>query len=213
MRLGATAVAVRHEGDPANAATVRVTYAAAGTLAAVKARSVVVAIGGWIARHVVRDLPAAYATAYAQFHHGPILVANVGVRNWMPFAKLGITAARWFDGFGFYVNVRQPMEVGDPAAPPFDPRYPAMLTFYVGFPQPGMPVEAQTAAGRARLFETSYAGFERQIRRQLQTMFGAYGFDAKRDIGAIVLNRWGHAYLSPQPGSTSRATAHPRRAP
>jgi spermidine dehydrogenase len=31
-------------------------------------------------------------------------------------------------------------------------------------------------------------------------MFGSAGFDAKRDIAGIVLNRWGHAYLSPQPG-------------
>ncbi len=26
------------------------------------------------------------------------------------------------------------------------------------------------------------------------------GFDAQRDIAGIILNRWGHAYLSPQPG-------------
>ena len=31
-------------------------------------------------------------------------------------------------------------------------------------------------------------------------MFGPYGFDAQRDIAGIILNRWGHAYLSPQPG-------------
>jgi spermidine dehydrogenase len=31
-------------------------------------------------------------------------------------------------------------------------------------------------------------------------MFGSFGFDAQRDIAGIVLNRWGHAYLSPQPG-------------
>jgi spermidine dehydrogenase len=31
-------------------------------------------------------------------------------------------------------------------------------------------------------------------------MFGRAGFDARRDIAAIILNRWGHAYLSPQPG-------------
>ena len=31
-------------------------------------------------------------------------------------------------------------------------------------------------------------------------MFGRYGFDARRDVAAIVLNRWGHAYLAPQPG-------------
>jgi len=31
-------------------------------------------------------------------------------------------------------------------------------------------------------------------------MFAASGFDAKQDIAGIILNRWGHAYLSPQPG-------------
>ena len=31
-------------------------------------------------------------------------------------------------------------------------------------------------------------------------MFSASGFNAGRDIAGIVLNRWGHAYISPQPG-------------
>jgi spermidine dehydrogenase len=31
-------------------------------------------------------------------------------------------------------------------------------------------------------------------------MFGHSGFDASRDIAGIILNRWGHAYLSPAPG-------------
>src|SRR6202043_1416463 len=41
---------------------------------------------------------------------------------------------------------------------------------------------------------------ERQIREQFQEMFAPGGVDADRDIAAIILNRWGHAYLSPQPG-------------
>ena len=39
-----------------------------------------------------------------------------------------------------------------------------------------------------------------QIRKQLQQMLGDSGFDAKRDIAGIVINRWGHAYIAPQPG-------------
>lgn len=31
-------------------------------------------------------------------------------------------------------------------------------------------------------------------------MFGKTGFNADHDIAGIILNRWGHAYLSPQPG-------------
>jgi spermidine dehydrogenase len=199
VRLGATVVAVRHDGEPEAAQSVSVTYAVGGELARVRGQAVIVATGGWIARRIVRDLPPAYLAAYGQFHHGPILVANVAVRNWTALARLGITAARWFDGFGFFVNVRQPMRI-DGAPVPLDPAKPAMLTMYVGFPQSGVPIAQQTSAGRARLFGTSYAGFELEIRRQLQQMLGSAGFDARRDIAGIVLNRWGHAYIAPQPG-------------
>jgi spermidine dehydrogenase len=199
IRLGATVVAVRHDGPPDGADRVNVTYALGAELRRVRAKAVIVAAGGWIARHIVRDLPPAYVAAYAQFHHGPILVANVALRQWQAFAKLGITAAHWFDGFGFFVNVRQPMRI-DGAPVPLDPSKPAMLTFYVGFPQPGVPIDRQTSGARSMLFGTSYADFELQIRRQLHQMFGSAGFDARRDIAGIVLNRWGHAYIAPQPG-------------
>jgi spermidine dehydrogenase len=126
-------------------------------------------------------------------------VANVALRNWKAFDKLGISAARWFDGFGFFTNIRQPMRI-DGATMPLDPAKPVMLTLYVGYPQPGVPIAAQTAGARARLFATSYSDLELQIRKQLQQMFGPAGFDAKRDIGGIVFNRWGHAYFAPQPG-------------
>jgi len=165
----------------------------------VRGRGAIVAAGGWITRHIVRDLPPAYVAAYAQFHHGPILVVNVAVRNWKPFAKLGISAAHWFDGFGFFVNVRQPMKI-DGVPVPLDPSKPAMLTLYVGFTQSGVPIDVQTSTARGMLFATTYADFELQVRKQLQQLFGTAGFDAKRDIAGIMLNRWGHAYLAPQPG-------------
>ncbi len=199
VRLGATAVAVRHEGDPEKSQVVSVTYAVGDQLQRVRGRAAIVAAGGWITRHIVRDLPPAYVAAYAQFHHAPILVANVAVHNWNAFAKLRVSAAHWFDGFGFFVNIRQPMRI-DGVPVPLDPAKPAMLTLYVGFPQTGVPIAAQTSAARTMLFGTSYADFELQIRRQLQRMFGATGFNAKRDIAGIVINRWGHAYISPQPG-------------
>lgn len=198
IRLNATVVAVKHDGPPESAKSVQVTYAVNGELKRVTANAAIVSAGGWITRHIVRDMPPAYVKAYSQFHHGPILVANVAVRNWKPFAELGITCAHWFDGLGFFVNVRQPMMDGAPA--PLDPSKPAMLTMYIGFPQSGVPVAQQTAAARGRLLGTSFADFEVRIRRQLQTLFGGSGFDARRDIAGIIINRWGHAYIAPQPG-------------
>ncbi len=52
-----------------------------------------------------------------------------------------------------------------------------------------MPIEVQTSNARARLFSTSYADFELQIRKQLQLAQAITGFDAKRDIAGIILNR------------------------
>jgi spermidine dehydrogenase len=200
IRLGATAVAVRHSGaDPETSRGVDVTYAVDGELRRVSGQAAIVAAGGWITRHIVRDLPPAYVAAYAQFHHAPILVANVAVHNWKAFAKLGISSAHWFDGFGFFVNVRQPMKI-EGMATPLDPSRPTMLTLYVGFPQSGVPIDVQTVSARIKLFNASYADIELQIRKQLQHMFGGAGFSAKRDIAGIVINRWGHAYLAPQPG-------------
>lgn len=34
----------------------------------------------------------------------------------------------------------------------------------------------------------------------MQYLYPDYGFDAEKDIAGVVLNRWGHAYISPQPG-------------
>jgi spermidine dehydrogenase len=199
VRVGATAVALRHDGEPARVERVSAVYARDGRLERVDARAAVVCIGGFVAKDVVRDLPQEYRDAYDGFHHAPALVANVALRSWRPMASLGITAARWFTGFGFWANIRQPMAY-DGYRPPLDPDLPALLTFYTGFPRPGMPLPAAQSAARAAMFATPYIEYERRIRAQLQMLFGEAGFDARRDVAGIVLNRWGHAYISPPPG-------------
>jgi spermidine dehydrogenase len=47
---------------------------------------------------------------------------------------------------------------------------------------------------------TSLAQYERAFREQLGDMFAPGGLDPRRDIAGIILNRWGHAYVNPQPG-------------
>jgi spermidine dehydrogenase len=80
------------------------------------------------------------------------------------------------------------------------PDSPVVLTLKVLFPHYGKPLQEQGNLGRVQLLSTSFRDYERQIRAQLTKMFSASGFDATRDIAGIVLNRWGHAYGSPQPG-------------
>ena len=199
IRLESTAVHIRHEGDPASAGAVRVTYVQRGKLHCLRAKAVVMGTGGWVNRNVVGDLPAAYAAAYGQFRYGPVLTANVAVRHWRYFDKLGFTAARWFAGLGWHVCVRRNV-AWDKNAQPLTPNSPIVLTFYIPLLHPQVDPGVQGMAGRAQLLSTSYAEFERQIREQLSEMFAGAGFDARRDIAGIVLNRWGHAYFAPSPG-------------
>jgi spermidine dehydrogenase len=209
IRLGATVVQVEHAASAADGEHVTVAYESGGRVYRTKARAVVMAAGGAMARAVLADMPADVKAAYATFLHAPALVVNVALTNWRFLHALGAPCARWFDDqFGFSCNIRRPMVIG--AAPaPMRPTDPAVLTFYMGLYAPGLTLAGQVAAGRKRLMETSYADFERLIRRHMTRLFGAAGFDPRRDIAGIVLNRWGHARLVQPPGFYYGANGQP----
>jgi spermidine dehydrogenase len=200
IRLGATAVDVGHLGDPASSEGVAVSYLKDGALRRVVAKAVVMAGGGWVNRRILRDLPDAQRAAYAKFNYGPVMTANVAVTNWRFLHRLGIGVARWFSGLGWHVVARRNIAF-DGGRTPLTPDSPMMLTFYIPFLFPGQgDAAAQGSLARQTLLGTSYATFERLLRAQMTEMFGGAGFDARRDIAGIVLNRWGHAYLAPGPG-------------
>jgi spermidine dehydrogenase len=199
IRLESTAVWVKHDGDPAKAETVTVAYIRAGKAYRVKARSAVMAGGNWTTQHIVKDLPNAHVQAYRQFYRSPCLMANVAVRNWRFLYKLGISGCRWFGGIGDYMEIRKMSTIG-PYAATISPDSPVVLTLKILYTYPGVPTAQQGHRGRAEMLSTPFREYERQIREQFTEMFAQSGFDARRDIAGIILNRWGHAYLSPQPG-------------
>ncbi len=194
VRLNATVISVQHSGD-----SVEVIYELGRKLYRVRAKAVIMAGGSWTTKHIVRDLPAVCRDAYAQFYRAPCLMANVAVRNWRFLHKLGLTECQWFQGIGNSMTMRKVATFGtDPAT--MNPDMPTVLTLKILFSKPGLTLQEQTARGRAELFTTSFREYENRIRDQFTDMFGKTGFDANHDIAGIILNRWGHAYLSPQPG-------------
>jgi spermidine dehydrogenase len=199
LRLSSTAVSVQHDGDPAKASSLSIAYAKDGKVFRVKARSAVMAGGSWTAKHIIKDLGETQRNAYAQFYRSPCMMANVAVRNWRFLQKMGITGCRWFDGVGNYFDVRR-LAVCGGVAPTISPDEPIVLSLKVLYSYPGDSTENQGHRGRGEMITTSFREYERRIRQQLTEMFGSAGFDAERDIAGIVLNRWGHAYLNPQPG-------------
>ena len=199
LRLGSSVVRVGHEDNPAQEKNVTISYLHDGKLYSLKARSVVMACGSRLSRKVISGLPASHAEAYDQFYTSPILVANVALTNWRFLYKLGFTACKWSSGFGFACNIRKPMHVGN-FRQPLHPDKPIVLTFYISFHQPGLHIKEQGEQGRKKLLDTSFAEFESQLIGQMKQLFADAGFEAKKDIAGIILNRWTYAYVNPQPG-------------
>jgi spermidine dehydrogenase len=200
VRLSSTIVSVKHEADAHKAdSIISVIYLKEGKLYRVRARSAVMAGGSWTTKHIIRDLPENHRQAYAQFYRSPCLMANVAVRNWRFLYKMGMSGCRWFEGFGNYMDIRKvAVTFGESAS--IGPDSPTVLTLKVLYSYPGYSAEEQGNRGRREMLNTPFAQYERRIREQFSEMFAAGGFDAQRDIAGIILNRWGHAYLSPQPG-------------
>ena len=199
IRLGSTAVWVRHEGDPAKSQFVTIFYTRDGKLYKVRARAVVMAGGSWTTKHIVRDLPQDRKDAYAQFYRSPCMIANVAVRNWRFLYKMGISGAQWFEGFGTYLQLRK-LALCGAESPTIGPDSPVVITLKVVYSRPGHSTEEQGHLGRGEMISIPFREYEGQIRQQFTDMFARTGFDASRDIAGIILNRWGHAYASPAPG-------------
>jgi spermidine dehydrogenase len=199
IRLSATAMSVQHDGNPVSAKTVSIIYTKDDNLYRVKARSAVMAGGSWTSKHIVNGLPETYSQAYATFYRSPCMMANVAVRNWRFLYNKGLSGCRWFDGVGNYMEVRK-LALTGMEEPTISPDSPIVLSLKVLYSYPGYSTEDQGHRGRGEMMSTSFRDYERRIREQFTLMFASSGFDAKRDIAGIILNRWGHAYLSPQPG-------------
>lgn len=127
------------------------------------------------------------------------MMANVAVRKWRFLYKMGMTGCRWFEGLGNYAEVCKQALTGLEDST-ITPDSPIVLSLKVLYSYPGSSTEQQGNRGRAELLGISFRDYEKQIREQFTQMFAKAGFDAQRDIVGIILNRWGHAYLSPQPG-------------
>ena len=123
----------------------------------------------------------------------------MAVRNWRFLYKLGISGGRWFEGLGSWTEVRK-LAIFGADEKTIGPDSPTVLSLYVAFYYPGLPTKDQGIRGRIDLLSTPFVDYERMIRELFTDMFARSGFDAKRDIAGVILNRWGHAFLNPSPG-------------
>ena len=193
IRLSSTAVLVRNVGDPASSSAVGIAYARSGKVASVRAAACVLACWNMIIPYLCPDMPDAQKHA---LHYGvktPLIYANVGLRNWRAFKALGVSHVHAPGAYFSSASLNSVVDIGSYASPrsPDEP----MLIRMVRTPcQPGLPERDQHRAGQHDILNTSFEAFEHNIRDQLGRILGPSGFDAERDIAAIIVNRWPHGY-------------------
>lgn len=200
LRLSSTVFSVVHEGKPGKAQTVRVTYAKDGVMQSVRGKAVICAGQQHANRRICHDISREVREAMQAFHHSPVLVINIALRNWKFLDKLGVACVRWFEGLGWWTGLRRNLVLDGKETQPLDPNKPVVLTQYIPFAVPGVPFPDQCTQARLQLFSMSFADIETQMREQFTKMFAEYGFDWDRDVAAIVTNRQGHAYMVGPPG-------------
>lgn len=210
IRLNSTVVHVAHakmdgadeassSGSAGVGAPVDVVYERGGKLRRVRGARCVLACYNMMIPYLCPELPAKQKEALAYLVKTPLVYTHVALRNWQPFAKLGVHHIVAPGAYHTYTALDFPVSLGDYKFPG-KPEDPAVL-FMLRTPcRPGLPMREQYRAGRRELMETTFATFERNIREQLTRMLGAAGFNAGNDIQGITVNRWAHGYAyTPNP--------------
>ncbi len=195
LRLSSTVTHVEHEGDPASAKRVAVTYAKNGKANGVRARRCVLACDHSVIPSLCPELPKAQREALAVQVRAPTLYTSVAVRNWQAWKKLGIGAVTSTGHYHVNAMLDFPVTIGgyEFASDPDDPIVVHMERF-PHRPNEGLGERAQRRFGRYELLSTPFSTIERNIRSQLAATLADGGFDPARDIEAITVNRWAHGY-------------------
>ena len=195
IRLNATAVRIAHRGELTTADSVDVRYVKDGSAHDVNARQVIFAGYSAMIPHICPEFPSVQAEAFASQVKIPLLYANMLVRDWQPFAALGVDRIQFPGGLMNSVSLDFPVSLGgyEFAKTSADP----MILHWDYFPtQPGQGLDARTQnkLGRQKMLALSFADYERAMRLQARNALADGGFDPARDIVAITVNRWPHGY-------------------
>ncbi|PHS78664.1 MAG: spermidine dehydrogenase [Rhodospirillaceae bacterium] len=195
IRLNSTAIEVKHEGPVDDAETVAVTYIFDGKPHRVRASNVIMACWNMVIPYVCPDLPEPQKEALSSNVKIPYIFANVMVKNWQAIKKSGVGAAYCPTSYYHLMQCEYPVNMGGYEATE-DANEPMPITL-IRVPVPdelGMEPRDQFREGRSEVLVTEFSEYEEAVKTQLNGMYGAYGFNADRDIESLTLNRWSHGY-------------------
>ncbi len=189
IRLNSTAVDVRNVPQG-----VEVAYVNGGKVARVAAHHCVLACYHAMIPYIAPETSTEQRAALHENVRAPLVYANVVVRNWQPWHKLGVAyidnpGGTFSAALDFPVSLDGYHFTADPAKPAC-----LHLMHTPTAPNQGLNMREQYRAGRTRLYSTSFADFEREIRDELGRMLAGADFDFDREVAAITVNRWPHGY-------------------
>jgi len=189
IRLGATAVDARNVGTG-----VEVVYVKDGKPTRLAASGCVLACYLAMIPYIAPQSTEAQRKALHASVRAPLVYVNVIARNWEPWRRLGVG---YIDNPGgtFAAYLDFPVSMGGYRCSA-DPGQPICIHLFhtPTLPNQGLSMREQYRAGRGRLYTTSFADFEHELRDELGRMLGPAGFDFDRDVAAITVNRWPHGY-------------------
>jgi spermidine dehydrogenase len=192
LRLRSTVVMLTNDGRK----KVDVGYVHGSSLHRVQASHVIHSGYATMLPHICPDLGAAQKSALSGAVRSPFVYVKVLVRNWHPWVRQGVHEVTNPMGFFSRLKLDYPVSLGDYRFPsrPEEP----MLLHLVHVPtvpmSTGLDQRSAWKAARMQLYTRTFGDFEDRVRDELTRMFGDGGFDTARDIRAITVNRWGHAY-------------------
>lgn len=195
IRLSSIVIRTEHirEPDVITEKALRVVYNREGKNREVTAANVILACFNNIIPFIAPEIPAEQKTALAYASKVPLLYTNVLVRNWRAWQNLGVSMLSAPNGYHQWATLDTAMAIGgyESAAIPDQ----AVVIHMVRNPNtPGLPRKEQNRLGRWDILNTPFEKVEQEIRAQLDRMLGKGGFQSKRDILAITVNRWPHGY-------------------
>jgi spermidine dehydrogenase len=207
IRLKSTVVDLRHRGGNLDA-DVDISYVSGSEARTVSAKQVVWAGYHAMLPYICPDVPEEQRSAQGQSVRAPLVYANVLIRNWTSFTKLGLARAYCPGSFFQSVRLSRPVSMGDYRFPQ-SPNEPMVVNLQHIPLAPGLPAAEQFRAGRQTLLGTSFETFERNMRDQLGRMLGPGGFDPARDIAGITVNRWSHGYAFSTDANSAEVSWYP----
>ncbi|WOJ94175.1 NAD(P)-binding protein [Congregibacter variabilis] len=193
LRLDSTAVDVRHSSDES---MVNVSYVRDGKTYRVRSKHAVLACYNAIIPHICPELPEDQRDAINYATKVPLIYVSVAMRNWQPFADLGMHSINVMQtDFMHSFGMDFPVSMGGVHYPQ-SPDQPMIVHGSVVpcAPDQGLSAREQHVIGRRFIYDMSWNDMEGRIIGQLGGALRSTDFDPQRDIAAITANRWPHGY-------------------